>query len=112
MSLAHSTQVGARRLGDAKAVGRVLDLSRRTVYRLAAAGKIPPGHRLGASTRWDMAEIEAFIAGGCKPPCQNRRAAWVRFLNSRSSRSIATVLGTLWAALRLAAFAVEHPWWH
>ena len=57
-----------RRLGDAKAVGRVLDLSWRTVYRLADAGKIPPGYKLGASRRWDLAEIEAFIASGCKPP--------------------------------------------
>jgi predicted DNA-binding transcriptional regulator AlpA len=68
MSIAQAIPEGTRRLGDAKAVGRVLDLSWRTVYRLADAGKIPAGFKLGASRRWDLAEIEAFIAGGCKPP--------------------------------------------
>ena len=57
-----------RRLGDAKAVGRVLALSWRTVYRLADRGAIPPGFKIGSSRRWDLAEIEAFIARGCKPP--------------------------------------------
>jgi predicted DNA-binding transcriptional regulator AlpA len=66
-TLTHTEQP-ARRLGNAKAVGRVLDLSWRTVYRLADAGKIPPGMKLGASRRWDLAEIETFIASGCKPP--------------------------------------------
>jgi excisionase family DNA binding protein len=68
MSMAQAIPEGTRRLGDAKAVGRVLDLSWRTVYRLADAGKIPAGFKLGASRRLDLAEIEAFIAGGCKPP--------------------------------------------
>jgi predicted DNA-binding transcriptional regulator AlpA len=68
MSLDQSIQVGTRRLGNAKLVGRVLDLSWRTVYRLADAGKIPSGFKLGASRRWDLSEIEAFIASGCKPP--------------------------------------------
>jgi predicted DNA-binding transcriptional regulator AlpA len=66
----HESQItqSSRRMGDAKAVGRVLDLSWRTVYRLADAGKIPPGYKLGALRRWDLTEIEAFIASGCKPP--------------------------------------------
>jgi predicted DNA-binding transcriptional regulator AlpA len=57
-----------RRLGDAKAVGRILAVSWRTVYRLADAGKIPAGVKLGASRRWDIAAIESFIAAGCKAP--------------------------------------------
>jgi excisionase family DNA binding protein len=68
MSLAQAIPQGARRLADAKAVGRVLGISWRTVYRLADAGKIPFGVKLGASRRWDLAEMDAFIAGGCKPP--------------------------------------------
>ena len=64
MSIVQAT----RRLGDAKAVGELLGCSWRTVYRLADAGKIPAGCKLGALRRWDLAEIEAFIAGGCKPP--------------------------------------------
>jgi predicted DNA-binding transcriptional regulator AlpA len=68
MSLAQAIERPTRRLGNAKAVGQVLDLSWRTVYRLADAGKIPAGFKLGASRRWDLSEIEAFIASGCKPP--------------------------------------------
>jgi len=68
MSLAQAIERPTRRLGDAKAVGRMLDLSWRTVYRLADSGRIPPGHKLGALRRWDLSEIEAFIASGCKPP--------------------------------------------
>jgi predicted DNA-binding transcriptional regulator AlpA len=58
----------SRRLGDAKAVGHVLQCSWRTVLRLADRGAIPSGHKLGALRRWDMAEIDAFIASGCKAP--------------------------------------------
>lgn len=58
----------SRRLGDAKAVGRVLQCSWRTVLRLADAGKIPWGMKLGSLRRWDLTELEAFIEGGCKPP--------------------------------------------
>ena len=68
MSLVQAIERPTRQLGDAKAVGHVLYLSWRTVYRLADAGKIPPGFKLGASRRWDLSEIEAFIAGGCKAP--------------------------------------------
>ena len=75
MSIAQAIPQGTRRLGNAKAVGRVLDLSWRTVYRLADAGKIPAGFKLGACRRWDMAEIEAFIAGGCKPVRRADRSA-------------------------------------
>jgi predicted DNA-binding transcriptional regulator AlpA len=69
MSTLIQTDQTKRRLGDCKAVGQVLGCSWRTVLRLADAGKIPPGFKLGnALRRWDMAEIEAFIANGCRPP--------------------------------------------
>ena len=68
MSFTVQSEVPSRRLGDCKAVGRVLGCSWRTVIRLADSGKIPPGYKLSALRRWDMAEIEAFIASGCKPP--------------------------------------------
>ena len=73
MSISHAIERTTRRLGDAKAVGQKLDCSWRTVLRLADAGKIPQGYKLGALRRWDMAEIEAFIAGGCKPPIPTAR---------------------------------------
>jgi predicted DNA-binding transcriptional regulator AlpA len=56
-----------RRLIDAKEVGRILGCSWRHVMRLADQGTLPWGCKLGSLRRWDASEIEAFIAGGCKP---------------------------------------------
>jgi predicted DNA-binding transcriptional regulator AlpA len=61
------------RLGDVKAVSQLLGYSWRTVLRHADRGLIPAGYKLGAIRRWDMAEIETFIAGGCKPPKKARK---------------------------------------
>jgi excisionase family DNA binding protein len=63
----------SRRGIDAKEVGRRLGCSWRTVLRLADQGKIPWGYKLGALRRWDSTEIDAFQAGGCKPPKGVRR---------------------------------------
>jgi predicted DNA-binding transcriptional regulator AlpA len=57
----------ARRLIDAKEVGRILGCSWRHVLRLADQGALPWGVKLGTLRRWDLSEIEAFIASGCKP---------------------------------------------
>jgi predicted DNA-binding transcriptional regulator AlpA len=57
-----------RHLIDAKEVARRLGCSWRHVLRLADAGLMPWGVKLGALRRWDCKEIEDFIAGGCKPP--------------------------------------------
>jgi predicted DNA-binding transcriptional regulator AlpA len=57
----------ARRLVDVKDVGRLLGCSWRTVLRLADAGRIPWGVKLGALRRWDLQQIEDFVAGGCQP---------------------------------------------
>jgi predicted DNA-binding transcriptional regulator AlpA len=59
---------------DAKAVGVRLCCSWRTVIRLADQGKMPWGVKLGALRRWDAAEIESWIAGGCKPVPSTGRA--------------------------------------
>jgi len=74
MTIAHVAEP-SRRLIDAKEAGRVLGCSWRTVLRLADAGKIPFGVKLGALRRWDAAELDAFIANGCKPPKSARRRA-------------------------------------
>jgi excisionase family DNA binding protein len=60
----------ARRLIDVKEAGRVLGCHWRTVLRLADTGKVPWGIKLGALRRWDASELNAWIAGGCKPPRQ------------------------------------------
>ena len=73
MSSLQSTESSPRRLIDSKAAGQLLGCSWRTVLRLADAGKIPSGYKLGALRRWDLSELEAFIAGGCKPLKSNTR---------------------------------------
>jgi predicted DNA-binding transcriptional regulator AlpA len=62
-----ATVTTPRRLIDAKEVGRILGCSWRHVLRLADQGALPWGCKLGALRRWDLSEIEAFIAAGCKP---------------------------------------------
>jgi excisionase family DNA binding protein len=57
-----------RRLLNAKETAELLGCSWRTVLRLADRGAIPPGYKLGALRRWDAAELDAFIANGCKTP--------------------------------------------
>ncbi len=52
---------------DVKAVAARLDVSTRTVYRLADAGQMPKPRRLGVLVRWSVAELDEWIAGGCKP---------------------------------------------
>jgi hypothetical protein len=34
---------------------------------MADKGQVPWGYKLGALRRWDVSEIDAFIAAGCKP---------------------------------------------
>jgi excisionase family DNA binding protein len=61
------TRESSHRLVDAKEVARLLGCSWRTVLRLADAGIIPWGLKLGALRRWDFQQIQDFIASGCKP---------------------------------------------
>lgn len=52
---------------DVKAVAQLLDCSPRHVWRLADAGKMPEPVRVGALVRWRRADIERWIADGCRP---------------------------------------------
>ena len=56
-----------RRLGDVKVVAEMCTCSTRHVYRMSDAGKMPAPRRLLSLVRWDLDEIDAWIAGGCKP---------------------------------------------
>lgn len=60
-------QTTGRTLGDAKAVGRKFTCHWRTILRLADSGRIPWGFKLNGLRRWDMTELDEFIANGCKP---------------------------------------------
>ena len=56
-----------RKLGDVKAVAEKLACSPRHVYRLADAGRMPAPLRLASLVRWDLDEIDRWIADGCRP---------------------------------------------
>lgn len=53
------------RLLTVEAVAAELDVSKRTVYRLSDAGKMPRPVKLGGAVRWDRTAISAWIADGC-----------------------------------------------
>jgi predicted DNA-binding transcriptional regulator AlpA len=56
-----------RKLGDVRAVAEKLDCSPRHVYRMADAGRMPLPLRLASLVRWDLEEIDRWIADGCRP---------------------------------------------
>jgi len=50
---------------SAKALGQRLSLSKRTVFRLNSAAKIPAPLRIGGAVRWDYErEIRPWLAAG------------------------------------------------
>lgn len=56
-----------KRLGSVRDVEAITSMDSRTVLRYADSGRMPWGMKIGALRRWDLNEIEAWIAGGCKP---------------------------------------------
>lgn len=52
------------KLLTAKAVGEMLSLSKRQIFRLNSCGKIPGPIRIGGSVRWLASEIEAWLEAG------------------------------------------------
>ena len=68
------TTSGAAML-DVADVANLLKCSRRHVYRMSDAGKMPAPHKLGALVRWDHAALSRWIADGCPPVRRVGRAA-------------------------------------
>jgi len=54
---------------DAGQMAMKLNCSKRHVYRLWDAGRIPQPVRLGALVRWSRKAIDEWIADGC-PSCR------------------------------------------
>ena len=50
-----------------KDLPRLLSLSRAMVRREMAAGRFPPAIRLGRCVLWRRADLEKWIANGCRP---------------------------------------------
>ena len=57
----------APRLGDVNATALKLDLSAKTIRRMADAGKMPGVIRLGRLLRFDLDLIDRWIDQGCPP---------------------------------------------
>lgn len=54
-----------RRLGDVKDVAEITKQSTRSVNRNSDRGLMPAGLKIGALRRWDLDEIESWIAARC-----------------------------------------------
>ena len=52
------------KLLTAKAVGEMLSLSKRQIFRLSSCGKIPASIRIGGSIRWAESTILAWLQAG------------------------------------------------
>lgn len=48
----------------AKALGQMLSLSKRQIFRLNSCGKIPAPIRIGGAVRWPAEEISAWLSAG------------------------------------------------
>jgi predicted DNA-binding transcriptional regulator AlpA len=48
----------------AKALGQILSLSKRQVFRRNSCGKIPTPMRIGGAVRWSAEEISAWLTAG------------------------------------------------
>ena len=60
---------------DADGVADLLGISRRTVYRLWSARKIPSPIELGGRTLWRRADIEQFVEAGSMATLRRRRSS-------------------------------------
>ena len=49
---------------SASQLGRMLNLSRGSIYNMRKRGELPQGIRIGGCRRWNMAEIRSFLKGG------------------------------------------------
>jgi predicted DNA-binding transcriptional regulator AlpA len=59
------TDENTLQLLTAKAVGDILSLSKRQVFRLKSSGKIPAHVKINGSVRWRQSDIEHWISLGC-----------------------------------------------
>jgi excisionase family DNA binding protein len=71
--IAPAREPSVAQLLDVRAVAALLDCSTRHVYRLSDAGRMPAPVKLGALIRWRRADLDTWLAGGCKPVRQAGR---------------------------------------
>jgi predicted DNA-binding transcriptional regulator AlpA len=66
-AIAEPTITLGRRLIDAKVVGQKCGWSPQHTIRAADQGLMPASIKIGRLRRWDEAQIDAWIACGCRP---------------------------------------------
>ena len=49
---------------SARQLGRMLNLSRGSIYKMRRTGEIPEGVKIGSARRWSMSELRTFLKGG------------------------------------------------
>ena len=59
-----TTNKAKETLLTAQAVGKMLSLSKRQIFRLHSCGKIPTPIRIGGSVRWAETTIAEWLAAG------------------------------------------------
>lgn len=55
-----------RMMIDVETVAHKLGVDKRSVFRWADSKRIPFGVKLGSRRLWDLSQLDAFIAGGCR----------------------------------------------
>lgn len=58
------TEQITEKLLTAKALGQMLSLSKRQIFRLNGSGKLPAPIRIGGSIRWAESTIAAWLKAG------------------------------------------------
>ena len=58
------TNTISEKLLTAKALGQMLSLSKRQIFRLNSSGKIPVPIRIGGAVRWAESTIAEWLAAG------------------------------------------------
>ena len=64
---AHPASTDRRLIGIDDVCPHLVRMSKRAWLRLCDAGRAPWGVKLGGRRLWDAAELDAWIAGGCRP---------------------------------------------
>lgn len=59
-----ANETKTEKLLTAKAVGEMLSLSKRQIFRLNSCGKLPAPIRIGGSVRWAESTIAAWLKAG------------------------------------------------
>lgn len=54
----------------ARQLAIMLQVSKRTLFRMRSAGRLPAPLRVGGVVRWRLQDVQNWIANGC--PSQNR----------------------------------------